>query len=59
VVANCHKQPQHLFEKVCIPVEEMELELKESLQSLFSMNPSITVVLTVSPVRHWKDGAGE
>jgi hypothetical protein len=48
-----------LFEKVCIPVEEMELELKESLQSLFSMNPSITVVLTVSPVRHWKDGAGE
>ena len=59
VVANCHKQPQHLFEKVYITVEEMESELRDTLSKLLSKNPSIAVILTVSPVRHWKDGAGK
>eukprot|EP00291_Cryptomonas_curvata_P017629 CAMPEP_0172170674 /NCGR_PEP_ID=MMETSP1050-20130122/11411_1 /TAXON_ID=233186 /ORGANISM="Cryptomonas curvata, Strain CCAP979/52" /LENGTH=116 /DNA_ID=CAMNT_0012841907 /DNA_START=605 /DNA_END=955 /DNA_ORIENTATION=- len=59
VVANCHKQPQHMFQKVMVSIDEMILELRETLSSLFQLNPSVTVVVTVSPVRHWKDGSGE
>ena len=59
IVANCHKQPNHLFEKVCLSVDGMASELLETMKILLSENPKITVVITVSPVRHWKDGGGE
>jgi hypothetical protein len=42
-----------------ISIDEMVLELSETLRSLFLLNPSVTVIITVSPVRHWKDGSGE
>jgi hypothetical protein len=42
-----------------VSIDEMILELRETLGSLFHFNPSVTVVITVSPVRHWKDGSGE
>ncbi len=59
IVANCHKQPQQLFQKICVGVDDMTSELQETLASLLLLYPSITVVITVSPVRHWKDGGGE
>jgi hypothetical protein len=42
-----------------VSIDEMTLDLRETLSSLFQLNPSVTVVITVSPVRHWKDGSGE
>jgi len=52
-VANCHKMPADRFEKRLATVDE----IVENFQSLLSTLPSTTqVVLTVSPVRHTKDG---
>ena len=52
-VANCHKMPADRFEKRLSTVNE----IVENFCSLLSTLPSTTqVVLTVSPVRHTKDG---
>ncbi|CAM9375916.1 unnamed protein product [Choristocarpus tenellus] len=56
-VANCHKLPQALFEKRIVPVREIVSRLDEALSTLAECNPGCHVVITVSPVRHWRDGA--
>ncbi|MBL4706454.1 MAG: GSCFA domain-containing protein [Flavobacteriales bacterium] len=58
-VANCHKVPNHQFEKVKMGVNEIVSELSRTFEHLFSLNPQVKVIFTVSPVRHWKDGAVE
>ncbi|TDQ19503.1 GSCFA family protein [Algoriphagus boseongensis] len=58
-VANCHKQPQKLFRKRLTTIEEMEKGLVGILQKVLSLNPKLKIVLTVSPVRHIKDGIPE
>ncbi|EDM45720.1 hypothetical protein SCB49_07922 [unidentified eubacterium SCB49] len=59
VVANCHKVPQKEFCKRLLTVSEIEQTL-ESLQALLAKhNPDVTVIYTVSPVRHIKDGIVE
>lgn len=57
VVSNCHKLPSGNFELYLLSVEEIVERYKELFEKLRSFNPGINVVLTVSPVRHWKDGA--
>jgi hypothetical protein len=56
VVANCHKQPQHLFEKELLPTHEITLNLEEISELIKSINPTISITYTLSPVRHIKDG---
>ncbi|PIB35385.1 hypothetical protein BFP72_08240 [Reichenbachiella sp. 5M10] len=56
VVANCHKQPQSLFDKRMLSLEEMKSTVEELLDMLLRDNPKLKVILTVSPVRHLKDG---
>ncbi|MBD0824876.1 GSCFA domain-containing protein [Aestuariibaculum marinum] len=55
-VANCHKVPQNQFDKVLLTTDEV----RESLISIKTMvqaaNPKATIIFTVSPVRHIKDG---
>ncbi|NER11719.1 GSCFA family protein [Muriicola jejuensis] len=55
-VANCHKVPQKEFEKVLASPDEILKELRKALSDLFKINPGISVIFTVSPVRHSKDG---
>lgn len=56
VVANCHKVPQKKFLKEILPVNEI-IESLEGICSLVkSINSNITIIFTVSPVRHIKDG---
>jgi hypothetical protein len=57
IVANCHKLPDGLFERRMLSVEEIAEEWTALLYSLWEHNPKIRILLTVSPVRHWKDGA--
>lgn len=57
IVANCHKLPDDLFERKMLGVEEITEEWTALLHSLWEHNPEIRVLFTVSPVRHWKDGA--
>lgn len=59
VVANCHKQPQAVFEKVLLDTEAIRLELEKIDHLIKGVNPACTVVVTVSPVRHLRDGLVE
>lgn len=52
-VANCHKLPQKNFRK---ELKEVKEDLKRSVEMIHSLNPEASVVFTVSPVRHLKDG---
>ncbi|REH56706.1 GSCFA family protein [Tenacibaculum gallaicum] len=56
LVANCHKVPQKIFSKELLIVEEISESL-EAINSLVkSINKDISIIYTVSPVRHIKDG---
>ena len=56
VVANCHKVPQHEFDRKMASVSEMARELDTMLTSLHEFNPDLRIILTVSPIRHIADG---
>ena len=55
-VNNCHKQPATHFEKSLASVDEIGLALQRALSKLKAVNPKLEVILTVSPVRHLRDG---
>ena len=56
VVANCHKVPQHEFERRMASTDEMVSELDTMLTRLHEFNPGLHIILTVSPIRHIADG---
>ncbi len=56
IVANCHKVPQHEFERKMATTEEMAQVLDEMLTALHAFNPDLRIILTVSPIRHIADG---
>ena len=56
VVANCHKVPQHEFERKMASVSEMAQTLDAMLTRLHEFNPELRIILTVSPIRHIADG---
>lgn len=55
-VANCHKLPQRRFVKELMPVEEIVQSLRNIINAVAAVNPVLTTILTVSPIRHIKDG---
>ena len=58
-VANCHKQPGKLFSKKLSNLEVMEGKMSSLFEQLQELNPKLKIILTVSPVRHIKDGVPE
>ncbi|GLB52804.1 hypothetical protein NBRC110019_18440 [Neptunitalea chrysea] len=56
LVANCHKVPQKKFLKELLSVEDIQISIEAIIGLLRSVNPTIRVITTVSPVRHLKDG---
>ncbi|MEQ6120211.1 GSCFA domain-containing protein [Reichenbachiella sp. MALMAid0571] len=56
IVANCHKVPQNHFIKESLSVKEMSEAFLGLYKELKQNNPKIKLLLTVSPVRHVKDG---
>lgn len=57
IVANCHKQPAHAFTSVLAETEECADEITSLIEEIRKVNPSVFIVFTISPVRHFKDGA--
>jgi hypothetical protein len=57
VAANCHKLPDRFFERSRLSVDEITDEWRSLLLSVWEQVPQLKVLFTVSPVRHWKDGA--
>lgn len=55
-VANCHKVPQREFQKQLQSVESIFSNLKNIVEVISEVNPKTTVIFTISPVRHIKDG---
>ncbi|MBT8230773.1 MAG: GSCFA domain-containing protein [Saprospiraceae bacterium] len=57
VVNNCHKRPQHLFNKKLLTPEENLHALKHTMEILTkaSSKPPL-FILTLSPVRHLREG---
>ena len=56
IVANCHKVPQVLFDKELLSATQIEAAILDTISLLCKLNPDVNIVLTVSPVRHLKDG---
>lgn len=57
VVSNCHKIPSGDFDRYRLSVEEIVEEYTGLIGRIREVNPGIRVLFTVSPIRHWKDGA--
>ena len=57
IVSNCHKIPGNNFiHELLTPGDIISLWQKQ-LDKLQLLYPSLKIVFTISPVRHWKDGA--
>jgi hypothetical protein len=56
IVANCHKVPQNQFVKEILSVEIIEKSIQNTIALIQKINPNCNFILTVSPVRHIKDG---
>ncbi|MEQ1733729.1 MAG: GSCFA domain-containing protein [Bacteroidia bacterium] len=56
MVSNCHKQPQALFSKEFCTAAQIEVVYTQLIQQLQTINPTLQLLLTVSPVRYVRDG---
>lgn len=59
IVSNCHKIPAAEFKRFRLEVSHITNIYCELLDQIRKFNPDLKVVFTVSPIRHWKDGAVE
>ncbi|WP_282136560.1 GSCFA domain-containing protein [Seonamhaeicola maritimus] len=55
-VANCHKVTQKEFLKELLHTEDIVSSLQNAVDVIRRVNPEVSVIFTVSPVRHLKDG---
>jgi len=59
VVGNCHKLPANKFIRERLRVEDIVSDWRDLLIEIeeFRSGVPLRVIFTVSPIRHWKDGA--
>lgn len=58
-VANCHRAPQQWFSKELMEVEEIVNVLRDCFAAFYELRPSARIIVTISPVRHVRDGVVE
>jgi hypothetical protein len=59
LVSNCHKLPAENFTRRRLTIAEIVEKYIYLIEKLKKTNPKIHIIFTVSPIRHWKDGAHE
>jgi hypothetical protein len=59
VVGNCHKIPPDKFVRFRLTIDEIVSEWSEIISLIKNKNDKAKFLFTVSPIRHWKDGAHE
>jgi hypothetical protein len=59
VVSNCHKLPASHFIRRRLSVDEIVADYSNLVNRLSELIPGMKIVFSVSPIRHWKDGAHE
>lgn len=57
IVANCHKTPASSFVEQLMEVDQIVAQWTIRLNRLLATNPNLITIFTISPIRHWKDGA--
>ena len=56
IVDNCRRRPQRLFTERELSVDECADYLREAVAMLRQINPSVRIIITVSPIRYAKYG---
>lgn len=56
IVANCHKAPSAMFERRMLSVGEITAQWRDLLAEVRALRPELPVILTLSPVRHVREG---
>jgi len=56
-VANCHKLPESHFLRERLTVNDITSEWARLMEELHEYNKLLKIIFTVSPVRHFRDGA--
>ena len=59
VATNCHRMPAQLFQRSLLEVSDIVADWTHLMGELRLVNPELQLLLTVSPVRHLKDGLRE
>ncbi|GHU65467.1 hypothetical protein FACS1894123_11390 [Bacteroidia bacterium] len=59
IVSNCHKLPDAVFTHHRAGIPEIVSEWNRLISLLKTNNPALKIIFTVSPIRHWKNGANE
>ncbi len=57
IVANCHKTNATAFYREALTIDSIIETYTDLINRIYTINPNINFVFTVSPIRHWKDGA--
>jgi hypothetical protein len=57
VVTCCHKTSDKEFERFFLSPDETATALCDMVRGVQEKNPDVHIIFTVSPIRHWKDGA--
>lgn len=57
IVSNCHKYPSASFKRYRLSFDEIIERYHKLIEQIKCVNPKVEILLTISPVRHWKDGA--
>ena len=56
IVANCHKIPQKKFSKELLTINEITDSLDACISLIKSIQKDVSIILTLSPIRHLKNG---
>ncbi|MEI6754701.1 MAG: GSCFA domain-containing protein [Paludibacter sp.] len=59
VVTNCHKLPAKNFVRRRLTIDEIVNDYSALISKLKQLFPKMRLIFSVSPIRHWKDGAHE
>lgn len=59
ILGNCHKLNPQLIDKRLLTVDEIVENTNLTINKIRKINPNIKIILTVSPIRHWKQGYRE
>ncbi|OGU55375.1 MAG: hypothetical protein A2V66_04170 [Ignavibacteria bacterium RBG_13_36_8] len=57
IVSNCHKIPAAQFDRLRLNMNETNDHIESTYKLLKEINNNIKIIFSVSPVRHWKNGA--
>jgi GSCFA family len=56
IVSNCHKIPPQYFSTQRLTVDEIVMAFRPIFEQIFSQKIDYQIILTVSPIRHVRDG---